>query len=69
MNALRKLIAVVVEVRPDERATTILMFMYSFLAMTTYNIVQPVTRSAFIADFGPATSPTSCWRPVRPSAC
>ena len=51
MNALRRLIAVVVEVRPDERATTILMFMYSFLAMTTYNIVQPVTRSAFIADF------------------
>ncbi len=57
MNALRKLIAVVVEVRPDERATTILMFMYSFLAMTTYNIVQPVTRSAFIADFGAGNIP------------
>ena len=57
MNALRRLIAVVVEVRPDERATTILMFMYSFLAMTTYNIVQPVTRSAFIADFGAGNIP------------
>ena len=57
MNALRRLIAVVVEVRPDERATTLLMFMYSFLAMTTYNIVQPVTRSAFIADFGAGNIP------------
>ena len=57
MNALRRLIAVVVEVRPDERATTLLMFMYSFLAMTTYNIVQPVTRAAFIADFGAGNIP------------
>ena len=54
---LRNLIAVVVEVRPDERATTILMFTYSFLAMTTYNIVQPVTRAAFIADFGAGNIP------------
>ena len=28
------------------------MFAYSFAAMTAYNIVQPVTRSAFITDLG-----------------
>ena len=28
------------------------MFLYSFLAMTTYNIVKPVTRSQFISSLG-----------------
>jgi ATP/ADP translocase/HEAT repeat protein/CRP-like cAMP-binding protein len=28
------------------------MFMYSFLAMTSYNILKPITRSKFIADLG-----------------
>ena len=28
------------------------MFAYSFLAMTAYNIVKPITRSKFISDLG-----------------
>ena len=28
------------------------MFLYSFLAMTSYNIVKPITRSEFIAKLG-----------------
>ena len=28
------------------------MFLYSFLAMTSYNIVKPITRSEFIASLG-----------------
>ena len=30
----------------------LLMFLYSFLAMTAYNIIKPITRSKFIADLG-----------------
>jgi ATP/ADP translocase/HEAT repeat protein/CRP-like cAMP-binding protein len=33
------------------------MFAYSFLAMTSYNIIQPVTRSKFIGDLGAANLP------------
>ena len=32
--------------------TALLMFLYSFLAMTSYNIVKPVTRSQFISSLG-----------------
>ena len=28
------------------------MFLYSFLAMTSYNIIKPITRSEFIASLG-----------------
>ena len=40
------------EVRPSESTTALLMFLYAFLAMTSYNIVQPITRSKFISDLG-----------------
>jgi AAA family ATP:ADP antiporter len=33
------------------------MFAYSFLAMTSYNIIQPVTRSKFISDLGAENLP------------
>ena len=52
MPILRRLLSAVVDVRPEERSTVVLMFLYSFLAMTAYNIVQPVTRSAVITDLG-----------------
>lgn len=52
MSTLRRLLLPIVEVRPEEIRTVLLMFAYSFTAMTAYNIVQPVTRSAFIADLG-----------------
>ena len=52
MTIVRRLLAPIVEVRPEELRTALLMFAYSFAAMTAYNIVQPGTRSAFITDLG-----------------
>ena len=40
------------EVRARRSGTALLMFVYSFLAMTSYNIVKPITRSQFIASLG-----------------
>jgi ATP:ADP antiporter, AAA family len=45
------------EVRSNESTTALLMFAYSFLAMTSYNIVQPITRSKYIADLGAQNLP------------
>ena len=33
------------------------MFAYSFLAMTAYNIIQPLTRSKLIASLGAVNVP------------
>jgi ATP:ADP antiporter, AAA family len=38
--------------REGEGRGVLLMFAYSFLAMTSYNIVKPITRSKFITSFG-----------------
>ena len=43
--------------REGEARTALLMFAYSFLAMTSYNIIQPITRSRFISDLGAANIP------------
>lgn len=48
----QRLLAPIAEVRRDEVVTALLMFAYSFLAMSSYNIVKPITRSTFIADLG-----------------
>lgn len=40
------------EIRHGEGATALLLFLYSFLAMTSYNVVKPVTRSQFISSLG-----------------
>jgi AAA family ATP:ADP antiporter len=42
----------VVELRDGESTTALLMFLYSFLAMTSYNIIKPITRSEFISSLG-----------------
>ena len=42
----------IVTLRTGEGATAWLMFAYSFLAMTSYNIIKPLTRSRFISDLG-----------------
>jgi AAA family ATP:ADP antiporter len=52
-----RLLRPVVELRPGETATALLMFAYSFLAMTSYNIIQPITRSKFISDLGAENIP------------
>ncbi len=42
----------IVQLREGETGTALLMFLYSFLAMTSYNIVKPITRSEFISKLG-----------------
>ncbi|MCA1583210.1 MAG: MFS transporter [Acidobacteria bacterium] len=42
----------VAEIRASEATTAFLMFAYSFLAMTSYNIIKPITRSEFISNLG-----------------
>ena len=53
MNAFfRKLLSPVVELRDKELTTAMMMFAYSFLVMTSYTALKPVTRSQFIKDLG-----------------
>lgn len=52
MSLLQRALSPIVEVRKEEAAGAALMFSYSFLAMTAYNILKPVTRSKFISDLG-----------------
>ena len=52
MSLTERLLSPIVQVRTEERTTALLMFAYSFLAMTAYNIVQPLVRSTFISTFG-----------------
>jgi AAA family ATP:ADP antiporter len=52
MALSRRLLAPIVELRENESAVAVLMFTYSFLAMTAYNIIQPITRSRFISSLG-----------------
>jgi ATP:ADP antiporter, AAA family len=49
---IRRLLAPIVQVRDEEAMSALLMFVYSFLAMSSYNIVKPLTRSNFIRDLG-----------------
>src|SRR5918993_5800188 len=47
-----RLLRPIVQLRSGEATTAMLMFLYSFLAMTSYNIVKPITRSEFISSLG-----------------
>src|SRR5215212_6451382 len=47
-----RLLRPIVQLREGEATTALLMFLYSFLALTSYNIVKPITRSEFIASLG-----------------
>jgi AAA family ATP:ADP antiporter len=49
---LRRVLAPVAELREGEARTALMMFAYSFLAMTAYNILKPITRSEFISGLG-----------------
>jgi len=51
-SLLSRLLRPVVELRDGESTTALLMFLYSFLAMTSYNIIKPITRSEFISSLG-----------------
>src|ERR1700754_1477563 len=52
MSLLKRALGRVVDVRDEELVTMLLMFAYSFLAMTGYNVVKPATRSQFINSPG-----------------
>ena len=52
MALIRRVLRPVVELRDAETITALLMFAYSFLAMTSYTALKPVTRSKFISALG-----------------
>jgi AAA family ATP:ADP antiporter len=52
MPLIRRLIDTFVRFQPGEGRTALLMFAYSFLAMTSYNIIKPITRAKFIVVLG-----------------
>src|SRR5919108_4763187 len=52
MPIAERLLKPIADVHRGEAATALMMFAYSFLAMTAYNIVQPITRSRFITSLG-----------------
>jgi ATP:ADP antiporter, AAA family len=52
MSFIQRVLSPVVQVRRDELLTVLLMFAYSFLAMTVWNTIKPLTRSQFIRDLG-----------------
>ncbi len=49
---LARLLRPIVQFRDGEAATGLLMFLYSFLAMTSYNIIKPISKSEFIGSLG-----------------
>ena len=51
-SLMSRLTSPIVQLRDGEGTTALLMFAYSFLAMTSYNIVKPITRSEFISSLG-----------------
>ena len=51
-NWLRRVLSPVAQLRECELATGLMMFAYSFLAMTAYNVIKPITRSKFISSLG-----------------
>src|SRR5688500_16550757 len=54
---LHRLLVPFVDVRKPEAFTSLLMFVYAFLAMTSYNIIQPLTRSKVINSLGAVNVP------------
>ena len=49
---LYRILGSVTSIRAEETTPAALMFAYSFLAMTSYNILKPITRSQFITALG-----------------
>ena len=57
MAIVHRLLSPVVGVREEESTTLLLMFLYSFLAMTAYNILKPLATGTFIAVLGAENLP------------
>src|SRR6188508_1597786 len=54
---VQRVLGRVVSLREDETKVALLMFAYSFLAMTAHNILKPVTGSNFIDQLGADNQP------------
>src|SRR5688572_24914678 len=54
---VQRVLGRVVSLRGDEATVAMLMFAYSFLAMTAHNILKPVTGSSFIEQLGADNQP------------
>ena len=54
---VQRVLGRVVSLREDETKVALLMFAYSFLAMTAHNILKPVTGSTFIDQLGADNQP------------
>jgi AAA family ATP:ADP antiporter len=52
MPSIQRLMSPIVDLRREETLTALLLFAYSFLAMTVWNTIKPLTRSQFIRDLG-----------------
>ena len=66
MSLIQRLLSPIVEVRREEAGPLLLMFIHSFLVMSAYNIVKPLTRAQFIQELGADNLPWSsssreCW--------
>ena len=57
MSLIPRILSPIVEVREEEGRGLVLMFVYSFLAMTSYNIVKPLATGKFISDIGAENLP------------
>ncbi|CAN5862678.1 hypothetical protein BH24ACI5_BH24ACI5_05210 [soil metagenome] len=57
MSLLQRALSPMVDLRKEESTGVLLMFLYSFLAMTAYNIIQPLTRSNLIRSLGAVNVP------------
>src|SRR5678816_1585805 len=54
---VQRVLGRVVSLREDETTVALLMFAYSFLAMTAHSILKPVTGSSFIDQLGADNQP------------
>ncbi len=61
MTLTRRVLSPIAELRDGESATALLMFLSSFCSMAGYNVIKPITRSAFIKDLGADNLP---WMPL-----
>ena len=69
LRMLQRILAPLVEVRKEESLTAFMMFAYSFLAMTAYNIIKPDHAVEVHHQISaPTTCRTSCWPPASSSA-
>ena len=55
--SLQRILSPFVDVRKEEAPGALLMFVYSFLAMAAYNMIQPLTRSKVIQSLGAVNVP------------